>query len=124
MLSLNRICSTYQSTRGVLVYDRQVLCHTFELPWLGNVQNKSCVPVGEYDVIKAASPKYGEVFYLKNVPGREGILIHPGNSLKDTRGCVLPGLDVSEQGVQHSRLAMARLYAALPSSFKLIIREV
>lgn len=123
-LSLNRLCSNSAGTFGVLIYDRRVLCHTLELPWLGNVQNQSCIPVGEYAVIKASSPKFGEVFYIKDVPGREGILIHPGNSLRHTRGCILPGLDVLGQGVIDSRAAMHRLYSALPSSFTLNIREV
>lgn len=124
MLILNRLCSNSLGLFGVFIYARKVLCHTLELPWLGNVQNKSCIPFGQYAVVKTNHPRYGEVFHVKDVPFREGILIHPGNSLKDTRGCILPGLDIDDAvGVQHSRLAMRRLYAALPFSFNLIVRE-
>lgn len=125
MLILNRLCSTFFETSGVLIYDRRVLCHTLELPWKGNLQNVSCIPAGEYDVIKASTPKFGEVFYVKNVPGREGILFHPGNKLEDTRGCILPGLDVHLNNLRlaHSRLAMDRLYSVLPQQFRLLIKE-
>ena len=107
----------------MLIYDRKVLCHTLEMPWRGNLHNSSCIPSGEYDVIKASSPKFGQVFYIKNVPQREGILIHPGNTLKDTSGCILPGLATDDNGVIQSRLAMDRLFSKLPSSFNLIIKE-
>lgn len=123
-LVLNRLCSNSAGVFGVLIYDRQLLCNTLELPWLGNVQNKSCIPLGEYACIKAQSPKFGDVFYVKDVPRREGILIHPGNSIKDTRGCILPGLIAHKNGVAHSRDALDLLYSVLPSSFNLIIREV
>jgi len=126
MLSLNRLCSNLFGTYGVFIYDRKVICCSLELPWLGNIQDKSCIPVGEYPVHKAVSPRYGQVFYIKNVLFREGILIHPGNTINDTRGCILPGLSTSDScvGVIHSRLAMDRLYSVLPSSFTLTIRNV
>ena len=124
MLILNRLCSDFFGTYGVFIHDRKVLCHTYELPWLGNVQNKSCIPCGEYSVIKASSPKFADCFYVKDVPNRSNILIHPGNDKNDTRGCILPGLDVDGVGVLYSRAALNRLLGSLPSSFQLLIREV
>lgn len=120
---LNRLSSDIYGTYGVILNDRKPLCHTYELPWLGNLQNESCIPVGEYEVIKAQSPRFGSCFYVKDVPDREGILIHCGNTRDDTEGCILPGLDVSDVGVIQSRLALQRLYSTLPSSFQLVIRE-
>lgn len=128
MLILNRLSSGSAGTFGVLVYDKKPVCYTLELPWLGNVQDRSCIPPGEYPVIKVNTPRFDECFLVKHVPFREGILIHPGNSLKDTRGCILPGLDVDchsdFQEIVQSRLAMKRLYSCLPSSFQLNIRSV
>lgn len=123
MLILNRLCSNLFGTQGVFIYDRKVLCHTYELPWRGNLKDQSCIPCGQYDVIKAVAPRFGDCFYLKHVPGRDSILIHPGNNSKDTRGCILPGLDTCDVGVIHSRSAMHRLLTNLPSNFQLIIRE-
>ena len=37
------------------------------------------------------SPKFGYVPAVLNVPGFTDILIHAGNSDKDTRGCILVG---------------------------------
>lgn len=123
MLILNRLCSTLNSTRGVFIYDRKVICHTLELPWLGNIQNKSCIPTGIYNTFKTNSPRHGAVLSLADVPRRTGILIHAGNTVNDTHGCILPGTDVSDTGLISSRKALERLYAILPSTFPLVIRE-
>lgn len=39
------------------------------------------------------SPRFGDVFKIHDVPGRTDIEFHPGNLLKDTKGCPLPGLE-------------------------------
>lgn len=126
MIILNRLISDLFVTHGVIIdarRKRRVLCHTLELPWLGNVRERSCIPTGEYSVIRAESPKFGRCYYIKDVPGRDGILIHVGNTLKDTRGCILPGLDVDYSSVLNSRAALDRLFLSLPSSFQLLIRN-
>jgi hypothetical protein len=123
MLVLSRLVENATGTYGVFIYERKIICYSLELPWLGNVQNKSCIPFGQYDVVKANSPRLGQVFYVKDVPGRSSILIHPGNTLKDTDGCILPGSSVFDGGVSRSRDALDDLYSALPSNFKLNIRK-
>lgn len=54
----------------------------------------AAVPAGRYDVAPALSPRFGRRL-LKVMPpaGREdrGILFHAGNTLADTRGCILVG---------------------------------
>lgn len=75
------------------------VCYTLELPDLnndgieGNEVRKSCIPEGTYPVKRHKSPKFGDTFWIQNVPGRSGILIHAGNFHKDTLGCVLAGSD-------------------------------
>ena len=113
MIYLNRIHSDSYATRGVLLAGGLPLCYTLELPWRDNARNDSCIPPGVYRLTKASSPRFAECFYVHDVPGRSGILIHPGNVLADTKGCILPGLDCTLSGVLSSRLAMARLYAKL-----------
>lgn len=60
------------------------------------------IPPGEYEVdMTIVSPKYKErswskkwggiVPTIKDVPGHDRILIHPGNTAADTTGCVCPG---------------------------------
>lgn len=124
MYILNRFYSDFFITRGALVQDNgRVLCHTLELPWKNNQRNISCIPAGKYDVIKVESPKFGSCFYVKDVPDRDAILFHSGNSIKDTRGCIIVGLDVSDTGVMLSRLAMDRLLSVFPSAFQLLIKD-
>lgn len=123
-LNLIRIHSDLLSTRGVLKYGRRVLCHTLELPWRSNDKNISCIPEGSYAVIKASSPRFGECFYFRDVPARSGILIHAGNSVADTRGCILVGLDTDDKNVLHSRLAMDRLLSVLPETFNVDVIKV
>lgn len=123
MLVLNRLCSTLTATRGVFLYDRKVICHSLELPWLGNIQKKSCIPTGCYHAFKTNHPRLGPVLSLPDVPRRSGILIHTANSVNEIEGCIAPGLDVSDMGVIYSRKALDRLYALLPNTFPLVIRE-
>lgn len=124
MYMLARYYSDFYVTRGILCAPRgYTICHTLELPWKDNIRNLSCIPVGVYDVVKSESAKFGSVFRVQSVKDREGILFHVGNSLKDTRGCILPGLDVSDSGLLLSRFAMDRLLHVLPSSFQLTIKE-
>ena len=118
-VKLIRIHSDLISTRGFLLYGRKVLCHTPELPWLRNEKNVSCIPEGIYPCWKAKSEKFGDVFYLDHVPNRSGILIHSGNTIRDTRGCILVGLDCDLLSVVQSRLALARLLLLLPEKFNL-----
>ena len=118
-LVLLRFHSDLICTRGVLKYGREVICHTLELPWRSNDKNVSCIPEGNYSAIKASSPRFGPCVYVRDVPARSGILFHVGNYVSDTRGCILVGLDTSDVGVIHSRLAMNRLLSVLPENFDL-----
>jgi len=124
MLLLNRLVSSPKGMRGVLVYDQLPLCHTLELPWLNNSKNLSCIPNGVYDVSKSHSTNFGTCYRLSSVRGRSGILIHAGNFIKDTRGCILVGLDCNDLNVLHSKLAMERLFSTLPDEFILTIRSI
>lgn len=66
-------------------------CFTLELPYVDNQHNISCIPTMGYYCSLYSSKKFGLVFKVLNVPNREGILFHKGNTVKDTHGCVLLG---------------------------------
>ncbi len=76
-----------------------LLLYTLELPWKNNEPRESCIPSGDYRCVLAWSNRYQRLMpRLLNVPGREGILLHPGNQTKDTSGCILVGTLTSGEG--------------------------
>ena len=112
-LLITRIYETETATHGLAgLFDaeRNLLAtfHTLELPWRGNERNVSCIPEGSYLATRELHPKKGIVYRLHNVEGRSGILIHVGNSLTDTEGCILIGKksDLIAHTVTSSKLAV------------------
>lgn len=66
-------------------------CVTCELGWKANAHKISCIPPGTYTLALHQSDKFGNVWQLLNVPNRDEILIHSGNTVLDTEGCILVG---------------------------------
>lgn len=90
VLVLNR---TYfpEGTQGTLEWNGTIVCYTIELPWLENQKRISCIPEGEYVLQKRFSPKFQWHLHLRDVPGRDLILIHPANDAKkELLGCIAP----------------------------------
>lgn len=102
-------------------------CKTLELPWVNNQNKISCVPKGTYIVKKRYSAKYKWHYHLTNTPGRDFILIHPGNYHSQILGCILVGSshsDINGDGyrdVTNSVKTMEKLMDAMPDEFKLEI---
>lgn len=55
---------------------------------------------------------------LENVPGFEGILIHPGNTDKDTEGCILVGQNKVTGKVINSKETFLQLYNKMYSAYQ------
>ncbi len=110
-------------TRGNLTLNGELLCYTLERPWLENQNDVSDIPPGFYTVIKHNSPKFQDVWEVTNVPGREAILIHAGNTVQDTHGCILVGLGIADGGISKSQAALAKLRGIFPGGFRLEIRS-
>lgn len=56
------------------------------------VYGETCIPFGTYKIVVNMSPKFKrELPRLLNVPSFEGVLIHRGNTAKDSAGCILVG---------------------------------
>jgi hypothetical protein len=112
-------------------YEELFQCKCLELAWLDNQRNISCIPEGTYSVEKYSNAKHPNVFWVKNVPGRDGILIHMGNyatgNHKDTEGCLIPGLNFADidgngfQDVVAPDIAMNAMNHFLPPLFTLTI---
>lgn len=73
----------------------------------------SRIPAGIYEAVKYSSDKHPRAWLLKDVPGRDHILIHSGNTEKDTLGCILVGLSCgtlnNEPRLNQSRDAISKL---------------
>lgn len=101
MLSLKLIRVTQDLSspqRGVLLRDGEPFLVTLELPWKDNQKNVSCITEGEYEVRKVfnhhtvSGRSLPISFELLDVANRDGILIHPGNTILDTKGCICVGM--------------------------------
>ncbi len=119
---LQRGAGSPAGTRGCMTLNGDLLCYTLERPWLENQNNISDIPPGFYTVIKHNSDKFKDVWEVTNVPGREAILIHAGNTVTDTHGCILVGLGIMDGGISKSQAALTKLRGIFPSGFRLEIR--
>ena len=101
---------TDKSTIGKLYLDGEMFCYTLELPYLDNQRSISCIPVGEYKVRLRTAKESASRDYLhllvQDVTGRSYILVHIGNTARDTKGCILVGQSRQQDRVNNSRLAM------------------
>ena len=85
----------------------------------------TAIPRGTYEItLDVVSPKYstnsfykqvcnGKVPRLLNVKGFEGILIHAGNTEKNTDGCLLVGVNKVKGQVINSKETFKELYKLL-----------
>lgn len=114
-LLLKRIARMENYTIGKLYIDGKYFADTLEDVDRGltssmsdeqvskvKVYGKTAIPTGTYVVnMNTISPKFekrswakpygGKVPRLQDVPGYDGVLIHPGNTASDTLGCILIG---------------------------------
>jgi hypothetical protein len=109
-LLLIRDTFTENSTIGELSLNGERMCDTLENPYINNERNISCIPEGVYKVRLRTAKESATRDYLhllvQDVPNRDWILFHRGNSAKDTSGCILVGLGSQQDFVQNSTLAM------------------
>ena len=133
-LILERNKSSLHSTKGkLLLVDNKsnliLQLQTLELPWIFNERKISCIPTGTYLVKRHNSPKFGQCFKIQDVKGRSDILIHSGNVVGDTLGCILVGLtsgsvdDSATAMIYNSRKAMTVLLTLLHHETVLHIRN-
>ena len=96
-LKLERIYKGTGYTIGKLYIDGVYYCDTLEdkvrdLTKEEKVKHETAIPEGAYNVIVNVSPRFKrELPRLIDVPHFDGILIHRGNTAKDTSGCILVG---------------------------------
>lgn len=78
------------------------------------VYGKTAIPPGTYAVRLTWSPRFQRVLpLLEDVPGFEGVRIHPGNTELDTEGCILVGMGRTADAITESRKAFNALMLRL-----------
>jgi serine/threonine protein kinase len=124
-------------TIGHLYIDGVYFCDTLEDPDRGlkdsmsldqikkiKIKGDTCIPYGKYNVaMNIISPKYsnlskypyaskanGKMPRIMNIKGFSGVLIHAGNTQKDTEGCLLVGYNKVKGKVVNSQNTWSILY--------------
>lgn len=123
-----RLLTGDEGTIGALFNGGIFVCYMGELPWRDNRPNVSRIPCGSYEVAylkRSGSGRYRDVYHVRNVPHRTGVLIHSGNWEGDTskglrthtHGCLLPGSRIGrlngQLAVLASKSALHKLHTAV-----------
>lgn len=140
VLTLVRKYKKPNYTIGVLYVNGKQFCNTMEDTDRGltfnmspeeirrkKIYGETAIPLGRYRIdMNTVSPKYsaiakysfckGKMPRLLNVPAYSGILIHPGNTQKDSLGCILPGVNNVKGMVTDSYNTFVKLYNILDSA--------
>ena len=142
-LLLKRIAKKNGYTIGKLSINGKYFCDTLEDSDRGldssmsldvlkhkKLAHITAIPTGRYQVVmNVVSPRLskskfykqfgeGRVPRLLNVPAFEGILIHCGNTAKDTDGCILVGKNSKVGMVLDSKITYSKLYPLLEAAYK------
>ena len=105
---------------GTMTFDDGYVCQTLEDPVRPagvKVMGDTAIGSGRYRVTITRSQRFERLLpLLHDVPDFTGVRIHPGNTTRDTAGCILVGTqrgDSVETGAEtqilHSRDAMAQV---------------
>jgi len=136
LMVIKRIALSQDWTLGVILSEGKIpFALTMERPWLNNQKSVSCIPKGEYTCKRVVKPKHGSCFEVTNVPNRTDILIHKGNFVWDSEGCIILGENYQDvmtsksdkpvTSVQSSGVAYHEFMMLLDKKdeFKLVITE-
>jgi hypothetical protein len=81
------------------------------------LRGATCIPEGKYKCIVTFSNRFQrDLPLLVNVPGFEGIRIHPGNTAENTDGCLLPGEARTKDFVSNSVMTFNRLFEKIKTA--------
>lgn len=110
-------------TCGTLYVNGEYFCDTLErrcIDWSKQkkIPGMTAIPDGRYEVEIKVSPSWHRPMpYLLNVPHFRGIMIHPGNTPADSKGCILVGSAFEWKScLFDSRLTFNRLFNKIDSA--------
>lgn len=133
-LVLYRKQSNSEETWGELYLDGELLCYTLEDEKRAvKVWGETRIPAGKYEIqlrkVGGHHARYAKRFgfhkgmlHLQGVPNFKWILIHIGNTDKDTAGCILVGTKVVKQNnrfvLWNSRDAYCKIYPPIANALE------
>lgn len=133
-LTLARDADHGRCTTGVLNCAGRAFFQTLERPWIpgppGGTKGISCIPPGDYRLVRHDSEAHPRSFALVNpdlhvfhyaVPpgqqGRTAVLLHVANRVAEIRGCIALGMERALEGdewvLRRSRIAVEQFHALL-----------
>lgn len=139
-LTLRRIALRDTYTIGKLYIDGKYFCDTCEdkvrdINKNGvfdngeqKVMHETAIPYGTYKIVMdQKSPRFasyrqyafckGYLPRLCDVPSFDGVLIHIGNTAKDSSGCILVGKNTKVGAVMESTVTFTKLYEILKKAW-------
>jgi hypothetical protein len=127
-LTVIRYASDDTCTLGELLIEHRHYCFTLEdvirevpdvpvAEW--KVKGQTAIPAGTYQVAVDYSPHFGrDMPHVLDVPGFDGVRIHPGNTASDTEGCLLVGEDKDRDRILHSVAAFGPLFDQIKAALE------
>lgn len=89
------------------------------------VYGETAIPYGTYTIEISYSPRFKRMLpRLLNVRQFEGILIHAGNTAKDTHGCILVGRNTEKGKVTNSKATFDRLFTLMKDEKDITIQII
>lgn len=119
-LTLKREESTKHSTPGKLYVDGKFECYTLEdVVRPEKIKGETAIDAGTYKIIIDLSNRFKRHLpLLLDVPNFSGVRIHPGNTDRDTEGCILVGDSPAVDFLGSSRVAFDRLFSKMQNARK------
>ena len=124
-LHVKRLTSDDKPTLGIVRVKGEFVCFSLEdRPREVKVKGDTRIPAGRYLLAWRHAGKWARRYkargfpgslQLLTVPGFTDVLIHAGNTKRDTAGCVLMGLGANsaDRTITQSRLACDEVYSRL-----------
>jgi uncharacterized protein DUF5675 len=129
-VTLVRVESFTDGVFGLMELPGGLTLHTVEDDWKDNQRNESCIPNGEYELVRTIYHKHKiETFEVVDVPNRDRCLVHTANTEEDVQGCIGVGMRPgtfsvvdeddpqkrrkNKRGVVDSRIAFGKFMEAL-----------
>lgn len=133
-ITVTRMTATSTRTISRLDIDGNPFCFILEDAIRETkIPSETCIPAGRYQVIRRYHGRFYEtykskfghnhVFEIVGIPNYSDVLIHIGNDIADTRGCLLTGQDISFLEIGKPKMTIARSTAAYKALYDEITRQ-